>query len=121
MRDKKTLILGASNNPSRYSFSAAQRLTRAGYPIVPVGVKKGEVAGQEILHTTKGISDIHTVTLYLGQKNQISYENFIIELMPERVIFNPGAENYPFMEKLNAKGIDAFEACTLVMLSTNQF
>jgi len=121
MDNKKTLILGASNNPSRYSFTAAQRLTKAEHLVVLVGVKRGEVAGQQILHSTKGISNIHTVTLYLSQKNQVTYENFILALKPQRVIFNPGAENVPFMEKLSEAGIEAVEACTLVMLSTGQF
>ncbi|MFT5885993.1 MAG: putative CoA-binding protein [Arcticibacterium sp.] len=118
---KKTLILGASNNPSRYSFTAAQRLTKAEHPIVLVGVKRGEVAGQQIIHSTEGISNIHTVTVYLSQKNQTSYEGFILALKPKRVIFNPGAENPGLMQKLAEQGVEAVEACTLVMLGTGQF
>ncbi|MFT4733570.1 MAG: putative CoA-binding protein [Algoriphagus sp.] len=121
MENKKTLILGASTNPSRYSYRAAQRLSGANFPVVLVGIKRGKVAGQEILLTTESIIDIHTVTLYLSPKNQTSYEDFILALKPHRVIFNPGAENFPFMEKLTVAGIEAFEACTLVMLSSGQF
>ncbi len=121
MLGKRTLLLGASTNPSRYSYMAAHKLVHAGHEIIPVGVKKGEVAGVEILATAEGISDIDTVTLYLSQKNQTEYADFLIRLAPKRVIFNPGAENPELMKKLTDVGVDAFEACTLVMLGTGQF
>ena len=121
MKEKKTLILGASTNPSRYSYQAANRISRAGHPIVLVGVKNGKVADVEIQNSVEGVNDIDTVTLYLGEKNQIAYEDFTLNLSPKRVIFNPGAENPELMQKLLKKGVEAFEACTLVMLSTGQF
>jgi predicted CoA-binding protein len=121
MANKKTLILGASTNPARYAYSAAERLTRAGHVIVLVGNKKGEVAGVEIQQDLEGIGQIDTVTMYLGQKNQLPYEDFLLKLKPKRIIFNPGAENPELMENLIKEGVDAFEACTLVMLGTKQF
>jgi predicted CoA-binding protein len=117
----RTLILGASNNPARYSYMAAHRLVNAGHEIIPVGVKKGELAGSEIRSTVDGITEIHTATLYLSQRNQAPYEDFLLQLKPERVIFNPGTENPELMEKLIREGIDAFEACNLVMLGNGQF
>lgn len=121
MANKKTLILGASTNPARYSYAVAEKLTRAGHDIVLVGNKKGEVAGVEIQQDTERITNIDTVTMYLGQKNQLPYEDFLIKLKPKRIIFNPGAENPKLMERLKNEGVDAFEACNLVMLGTGQF
>lgn len=121
MESKKTLILGASTNPSRYSFKAANRLINAGHEVVLVGNKIGAVAGKEIQQSTEGIENIDTVTLYLNPVNQKPYEEFILDLKPNRVIFNPGAENPRLMKKLLNQHIDGFEACTLVMLSTGQF
>ena len=121
MANKKTLILGASTNPARYSYTVAKKLTRAGHDIVLVGNKKGEVAGVGIQQDLKGIGQIDTITMYLGQKNQLPYDDFLIKLNPKRVIFNPGAENPKLMERLKYEGVDAFEACNLVMLGTGQF
>jgi len=118
---KKTLILGASTNPSRYSNLAAHRLVAHGHPIINVGLKSGEVAGvpiekPELIHT-----DLDTITLYLGPQNQPEYYDYIINSKPKRIIFNPGTEN-PELEKLaEENGIQTLEACTLVMLSTGQY
>lgn len=121
MTEKKTLILGASTNPARYSYLAANRLARHKHPIQLVGIKKGEVAGEKIQPNTNNIEGIHTVTMYLGQKNQEPYEEFLLALKPKRIIFNPGAENPALMAKLKEQGVETLEACTLVMLSTDQF
>jgi predicted CoA-binding protein len=121
MTRKKTLILGASTNPSRYSYAVAHKLVNANHPIELVGIKKGEIAGVEIKLNIDGISKIDTVTMYLCQRNQEPYEDFLLQLKPTRVIFNPGAENPSLMSKLKEQGVDAFEACNLVMLGTNQF
>lgn len=118
---KKTLILGATTNSSRYAYLAANRLVAHGHTIINVGIKTGEVAGQpiekpEIIHT-----DIDTITLYLGPDHQKDYYDYIINTKPRRVIFNPGTEN-PELEELLAKNhIETLEACTLVLLSTNQY
>lgn len=118
---KKTLVLGASTNPARYSYLVANKLVRKGYPIVNVGRKKGEVAGvaiepADVIHT-----DIDTITVYVGPKNQEPYYDYVIATNPRRVIFNPGAENLELLEKLREKGIEVVEACTLVMLNTGQY
>lgn len=118
---KKTLILGASTNSARYAYLVANKLVRKGYPIVNVGRKTGEVAGQaiepaEIVHT-----DIDTITLYVGPQNQSIYYDYILQTNPKRVIFNPGSENAELKEKLNKAGIESVEGCTLVMLNTGQY
>ncbi|MBU0697497.1 MAG: CoA-binding protein [Bacteroidetes bacterium] len=118
---KKTLILGATTNTSRYAYLAAQRLTAHGHPIINAGIKVGEVAGQpiekpEIIH-----SDIDTVTLYLGANHQKDYYDYVLNTKPKRIIFNPGAENPELEELAKEQGIETMEACTLVLLSTNQY
>jgi predicted CoA-binding protein len=117
----KTLILGASVKPGRYALLAANSLTRHGHEIELVGRDRGEINGVKIKHNTLGITNIDTVSLYLNPSNQEPYENFILELKPRRVIFNPGTENPDFESRLTENGIEAIEACTLVMLSTNQY
>lgn len=118
---KKTLILGASTNPDRYAYLAAQRLTQHGHPIVNVGIKSGEVAGVPIEPAEKLHSDIDTITLYIGAKNQPAYYDYILNTHPKRIIFNPGTENPELEAKAKEKGIETLEACTLVMLSTGQY
>lgn len=119
---KRTLILGASTNPARYANMATHRLLSHGHEVELLGRRPGEVAGHAIRTSTGEISrDIHTVTVYLSEENQEAYEDYILDLKPQRVIFNPGAENPDFEEKLKAAGIEPIEACTLVMLATGQF
>lgn len=118
---KKTIVLGASTNPERYSYKAIAKLKENGFPVVPVGLKEGEVMGEKILTGMPQINDVHTVTLYVGEKNQKSYYQYILGLNPKRIIFNPGAENSEFSAMASAKGIEVMEACTLVLLSLNNF
>lgn len=118
---KKTLILGASTNPARYSYLVANKLVRKGYPIVNVGRKVGKVAGVEIEPMGVAHTDIDTITLYVGPQNQQPYYDYILQTKPKRVVFNPGTENPELMEKLESSGIEGIEACTLVMLNTGQY
>jgi predicted CoA-binding protein len=120
---KKTLILGATTNPDRYAYAAAQLLTRYGHPIVPVGVKAGEVFGQPILTEKKPLPEaqIHTLTLYVGVKNQPEWYDFILKTKPKRLIFNPGTENPELAKLAKQAGIETENACTLVLLNLGQF
>ncbi len=118
---KKTLILGATINPARYSHLASIRLVAHGHPIINVGIKPGEVAGQPIEKPKIIHNDIDTITLYLSPKNQIEYYNYILATKPKRLIFNPGAEN-PELEALaQENGILTEQSCTIVLLSTSQY
>lgn len=118
---KKTLILGASTNPARYSYLVANKLVRKGFPIVNVGRKTGKVAGVEIEPAEEIHDDIDTVTMYVGPQNQSAYYDYVLKTNPKRIIFNPGAENQELADKARAQGIEVVEACTLVMLNTGQF
>lgn len=117
----KTLIVGASTNPSRYAYLAAHRLKASGHSIVLVGLKEGVVAGEQIKRGKPVLEEIHTVTLYINPAHQAEYYDYIISLKPKRVIFNPGTENEDFEELLRQNDIDFVEACTLVLLSTGQY
>ncbi|MHB1179690.1 MAG: CoA-binding protein [Daejeonella sp.] len=118
---KKTLILGATDNPSRYANLAANRLVAHGHPIVNIGIKSGVAAGVEIEKAGRIYADLDTITLYLGPQNQPQYYDYILDSKPKRIIFNPGAENPELEELAGQNGIETLEACTLVMLSTGQY
>lgn len=120
---KKTVVVGASTNPSRYAYMAANMLKEYGHEVVPVGIKKGEVAGESILQLKENptIKDVDTVTLYVGPQNQEAWYHFILGLQPKRIIFNPGTENSTFEKKASEAGIEVVEGCTLVMLRSRQF
>jgi len=118
---KKTLIIGASPDPSRYAYKAAHMLTRFNHEIVNVGIKRGEVAGVEIEKPGAIHNDIDTITLYIGPALQAQYHDYILDTKPKRVIFNPGTENYELEKLLDVHGIEPVEACTLVLLSTGQY
>ncbi len=117
----KTLILGASDNPARYSYLALQRLRGKGHAVVAVGRKAVVVDGVSISATPVATADIDTVTLYLNADHQKDYYDYILSLKPRRIIFNPGTENEELEELAAINGIQAIEACTLVMLSTGQY
>lgn len=117
----KTLVLGASENPARYSNLAMNSLIRRGHEVEAVGLKKGNVAGVDIHEAPYPIDQLDTITLYLNPKNQEKYYDYILELGPRRVIFNPGTENPELFRRLREKDIEIEVGCTLVMLSTNQF
>jgi hypothetical protein len=118
---KKTLILGASTNPERYSYIAAHRLTENHHEIVPVGIKKGELVGKQIINNKTIQEGIDTITLYLSPENQIEWYDYILKTKPKRIIFNPGTENDELIAKAKNNGIEPIEACTLVMLSVGNY
>lgn len=118
---KKTLVLGASDNPSRYSYLAMNRLKAHDHPVVAVGRKESEVAGIAISKSPVVEDGVDTVTLYLNPTHQKEYYDYILDLKPSRIIFNPGTENPELMKMAREKGIEPVVACTLVMLATGQY
>ena len=120
---KKTVILGATTNPARYAYFAAERLTKSQHEIVPIGIKKGEVFGKDILDLREKpvVKDVDTITMYVGPQNQKEWEEYILSLNPKRIIFNPGSENSDLAKKARDKGTEVLEACTLVMLGSDQY
>lgn len=117
----KTLLIGASSNPERYANMALKSLLKHGHQVVAIGVKKEVIEGVTVETEKIPFEAVHTVTLYLNPKRQQEYYDYVISLKPERVIFNPGTENPTFYGMLTENGITYEEACTLVLLTTNQF
>ncbi len=118
---KKTLVLGASSNPQRYSYLAINKLREHHHPVVAIGRKLTKVADVAVQVEKMPFADLDTVTVYLNKDNQKNYYDYIIAQHPRRVIFNPGAENEEFEKLLNDQGIQTMEACTLVLLGTGQY
>ncbi|SEA82498.1 CoA-binding protein [Pedobacter hartonius] len=118
---KHTLIIGATPNPARYAYRAAQMLKSKGHSIVNVGIKNGEVAGVAIEKPGEIHDDIDTVTMYIGPALQSDYFDYLLKTKPRRVVFNPGTENDKLEKFLNENGIETLNACTLVLLATGQY
>ena len=121
MKNKKTLVLGATTKPERYAFRAINMLTQKGHTVLAIGQNTGEVAGIKIYTKAIPVKNIDTVTLYLNPARQRDYYNYIIEAQPKRVIFNPGSENPELYQLLELNNIKFEIACTLVLLATNQY
>ena len=118
---KKTVVLGASANPSRYSYLAVNKLRAFGHPVIAIGKKKEAIGTLEILDQAVAETSVDTVTLYLNPERQKEYYDYILSLKPNRIIFNPGTENSELETLAKQHGIKPVQACTLVMLSTGQY
>ena len=118
---KKTVVLGASDNPARYSYLALRKLQAYHHPIVAIGKKSGKVGDVTIETDHMPVEAVDTVTLYLNPQNQREYYDYILELKPNRIIFNPGTENDDLIKRAKENGIEPVVGCTLVMLSTGMY
>jgi predicted CoA-binding protein len=118
---KNTLVIGASIKPERYSNKAINMLIDNNITVKAIGVKSGELRGITIEKDLISFDDIHTVTMYVNPKIQVNYYDYILDLKPKRVLFNPGTENLEFQEILEKNNIEVENACTLVLLNTNQY
>jgi uncharacterized protein len=118
---KKTVVLGASDNPARYSYLALKKLQAYQHPVVAIGKKKGKVGDIAIETDHLPVDAVDTVTLYLNPQNQREYYDYIMEIKPNRIIFNPGTENESLIKMAKENGIEPVLGCTLVMLSTGMY
>lgn len=119
---KKTVVVGATDNPTRYAYKAVHRLQQHGHEVVPVGIRKSEVGGKPIVtDLNQPIEDVDTVTLYVGPRNQPYWYDYILSLKPKRIIFNPGTENLEFERMAADANIETMHHCTLVMLATDSY
>ncbi len=115
-------VIGASDKPDRFSYKAFKLLQEKGHQVYPVHQRIKTVEGTPVFASIKDIpQDIDTVTLYVAADISNQLTNDILECVPQRIIFNPGAENPQLAAKAQAKGIHTVEDCTLVMLRTGQF
>lgn len=118
---KRTLVVGASSKSDRYSFIATNMLAEYGHQVYPYGMRAGNIR-EHVIETNWPVGEqFDTVTLYLNPSNQVPYQEQILALKPKRVVFNPGTENPVFEAQLRDAGIEAIEACTLVLLRTQQY
>ena len=118
---KKTLVIGASLNNDRYSNIAINKLSKFNIEVEAIGFKSGNINSVLVKTELINIDKIHTITLYLNKAKQKKFYDYMISLNPKRVIFNPGTENPEFYKILDENSIEYLEACTLVLLSTNQY
>lgn len=121
MSEKKTMVIGASENKQRYSNMAILRLRQHHHPVVAIGNRKGVVEDVDIITEHPDVHDIDTVTLYLNPQHQKDYYDYILSVKPKRIIFNPGTENPELEDLAEKQGIQTMEACTLVLLGTGQY
>ena len=119
--NKKTVVLGASSNPARYSYLAVNRLTAHGHDVIAIGNRIGKINKIDVIKDQPQEKNVDTVTLYLNANNQKQYYAYILSLHPKRIIFNPGAENHELAQLAMKNNIEPLEACTLVLLSTGQY
>lgn len=118
---KKTVVIGASENPERYSYKAVVSLSKHGEEVVAVGLKDGMILNIPITKEKKHIENVDTITMYVGPQNQPGWYDYILSLKPKRIIFNPGAENPELATLATKNKIEVVEACTLVMLSIGNY
>jgi len=119
---ERVVIIGASNNPGRYSHQALLLLRKNGHAVVPVHPKLTEIEGIPVVADVSAISGVvDTVTMYVGAAISAGLQDKLTALKPGRVIFNPGAENAELEQALQQAGIACEEACTLVLLNSGQF
>jgi predicted CoA-binding protein len=118
---KKTLVLGASPNPVRFSYKAVKSLVRNDQEVVAVGFKEGLIEEEKILVGMPPVEGVHTVSIYIGSSRQADYYDYIISLKPVRVIFNPGTVNPDFMGRLKREGIEPVAECMLVLLNEGSY
>ncbi len=119
---ENVLIIGASPKPDRYAFKAQQMLSDYGHQPVLIAPRYDQIEGLPVhRHISDVTQTIDTVTLYVNPTRLQNYLSDIIQLQPKRVIFNPGTEDAAAQSQLESAGIEALEACTLVLLRTDQF
>ena len=121
LKNKPTVVIGASPNEDRYSYKATRSLLNSNHTVFPIGIRNGKINDLDIITSKPNLLNIDTVTMYVGPDNQEEWTDYILSLNPKRIIFNPGTENKILENIASEKGIEVVEACTLVLLATNQY
>ncbi len=115
-------VVGASPDEERYSHKAMELLREKGHTPIPVAPKHERICDAHVYRSLREIPcEVDTVSMYVAPARQDAIIDDIIELSPRRVVFNPGAENRAVYDRLEAQDIRVVEACTLVLLRTDQF
>jgi len=119
--EPRVAVIGASNNPERYSNMAVKLLLDEGYTVLPIHPALKTIEGVDVVNSAADLAGVDTVTLYINPAQQAGLAESVVKHRVRRVIFNPGTENEELMNTLREKGVEVVAACTLVMLRTNQF
>ncbi|HNE50487.1 MAG TPA: CoA-binding protein [Chitinophagales bacterium] len=119
--NKKTVVIGASAKEDRYSNRAVRMLKKHGHDVIALGFEPKTIDNIPIETDWKNIDGVDTVSLYLNPQRQQEYYSYILSLHPKRIIFNPGTENPVLEQMAKNENIKPLEACTLVLLSTEQY
>ena len=115
-------VVGASDDPEKYSYKALQLLLENGHRVFPVHPKLRNIGNLKVYPAISSVPEkIHTISLYVSKEISSRIEAELIAAAPARIIFNPGAENPELEARVRTSGIQALEACTLVLLKTRQF
>ena len=120
-QNKRTLVIGATPKPERYAYIATEMLLDHGHEVIPYGIKKGKIGELTILNEWPTDAEIDTITLYINPRIQEGFYDRILAIAPKRIIFNPGTENATLAKMANAQNIKTMDACTLVLLRTDQY
>lgn len=123
LKEKTTLLIGASENPSRMSNMVTQEMRSRGIPVLAVGARTGQIGDVEIHKNPEDFegAEVHTVGMYINPSLQPQYYDFILGLKPKRIFFNPGTENPELMRLARAQGIQAMDACMMVALTLSNY
>lgn len=115
-------VIGASNKPERYSYKAVMLLKEYGHQVFPVHKRIKDIDGIRVYESIKDIKEeLDTVTMYVAADISNTIADEILSKRPKRIILNPGAENQELEQRARELEIKVLNACTLVMLKTNQF
>ena len=115
-------VLGASDKPERYSYKAVKKLREKGHVPLPVHPALEKIEGIPVYGSLRDIAEpVDTISVYLSAPRSSQIAEDIVAHGARRVIFNPGAENAALSAQLRAADVEVMEACTLVLLSTDQF
>lgn len=119
--NKKTVVIGASAKQDRYSNKAVRMLQFHHHDVIALGFENAQINDISIQTIWQHYDNVHTISLYLNPQRQKEYYSYILSLQPKRIIFNPGTENDELQQLATQQNIDTLEACTLVMLTTEQY
>ncbi|MBN1598976.1 MAG: CoA-binding protein [Bacteroidales bacterium] len=115
------LVIGASPNPLRYSYQAVKALLNRNFNVIPLGIRKGNIVNTKIISGKPQLNNINTIVLYINKQTQNSYNDYMLDLSPKRIVFNPGTENPELMKKAKEKGIDVVYDCALILIHSERF
>ena len=119
---QRVAVVGASPKAKRYSNQAVRLLIQHGHEVVPIHPAVKTIEGLPVVPRVADLDGhVDTLTLYVSPDVSITLADAIVDLHPDRVLFNPGTENAALQELLATKGIHCEAACTLVLLNTGQF